>query len=86
MAGVAEQPAQLQAGQRRDRLDEAERVAVRIDPAAMKADVHFDQHVERAPGAPHRVRPAARDLQVIDDDRDRRAIHQRAAAAARSPG
>ena len=37
----------------------------------MEADVDLDQHVERAPGALHRLRPAARDVQVIDDERDR---------------
>jgi len=43
----------------------------------MKADVNFDEHVERASGALHRVRPAAHDERMVHDDRDRRAIHQR---------
>ena len=52
----------------------------------MEADVHLDQHVERASGRAHRLGPAARDGQVIDDDRDRRAVHQRQQRAARSTG
>ena len=51
VAGVAEQAAQTKPRQRRDRLHEPERVAVRIDAAAMESDVDFDQHVERASGA-----------------------------------
>jgi hypothetical protein len=42
----------------------------------MEADVDFDQDVEPPPRVLHRLGPAARDLEMIDDDRDRRAIHQ----------
>src|SRR5439155_18441888 len=56
---------------------EAWRVAFGIDAAAVEADVDFDEHVEHAAGAPHRLRPPARDFQMVDDDRDRGAIHQR---------
>jgi hypothetical protein len=58
MARVAEQPAQLQPGHRSDVLEKTERVAVRIDAAAMEADVNLDEHVERPSGTPHRIRPS----------------------------
>jgi hypothetical protein len=77
VAGVTQQTAQPQTRHRRDRLDEPERITVGVDSASMEPDVHFDQHVERAAGALHRVRPAAGDVEMIDDDRDRRVVHQR---------
>ncbi len=47
LPGVAEEPAQSQPFQSGDRSDETNRIAAGIDSAAMKADVDFDQDVER---------------------------------------
>ena len=77
VAGVAQQSAKTQSGQRRDRADELQRCRrLGIDAAAMKADVNLDEHVEGATGAMHRLRPRPRHGQVIDDDRERGALHQ----------
>ena len=51
-------------------------LATGIDAAPMEADVDFDEHVEVAGRSLHRVRPLSSDAEVIDDDRDRRTIHQ----------
>ena len=42
----------------------------------MKADVNLDEHIKDATGATHRLRPRPRHGQVIDDDRERGALHQ----------
>ncbi len=77
VAGMAEQSAQMQPGQRCDRADELQRCRrLRIDAASMKADVNLDEHIKDATGATHRLRPPPRDGQVIDDDRERGALHQ----------
>src|SRR5207249_4438567 len=47
-------------------------------PAAVKSTVHLDQHVKRAARFAHRIGPAARDVGVVDDDRDGGTIHERA--------
>jgi len=78
LAGVAEQTAKAQAGQRRDLCEYLERARrVGIDSAAMEADVDLDEHVEHRAGSGHRRRPAARDLEVVDDDRESRLLQQR---------
>ena len=51
--------------------------AVRIDAAAMEADVHLDEHVDLPAGAHHRLGPLLRDGRMIDDEREARAIEQR---------
>ena len=43
----------------------------------MKADVDLDQHVDLPAGAAHHPRPAARDVEVVDDEGEARAIEQR---------
>ena len=75
---MAQQPAETQprqAGDLRDHLRRARRV--RIDAAAMEADVHLDQDVDLAAGRAHRLRPSARDVEVVDDEREARAVEQR---------
>src|SRR6185437_15371845 len=61
MPGMTEQAAQAKTAERRDRLDERHPFGVRVDAAAVESDVNLDKHVEGAPGALHRIRPAAGD-------------------------
>jgi hypothetical protein len=70
---MAQQAAQTKTRQAETR-GRTERVALGIDAAAVKSDVHLDQHVERASGTGHRVGPPSCNIQVIDDDRDRRPV------------
>ncbi len=78
MAGVAQQAAQPQALHRRHGANERQRVTgVGIDAASVEPDVDLHEDVEDPAGALHRVRPSARHREMIDDDRDDRAIHQR---------
>ena len=77
VAGVAEQPAEPQPRQLGDARDEfGGAAALRIDAAAMKADVHLDQHVDLALVHAHQARPAPRDIEVVDDEREPRAIEE----------
>ena len=48
-----------------------------IDAAAMKPDVDFDQHLDFALFSGHHPRPLTRDVQMIDDERQARAIEKR---------
>ena len=66
MAGVAEQPAELQTRQlaRSRATKSAASGSLGIDAAAMESDVHLDEHVDLPSGALHRVGPAACDLLV----------------------
>ena len=47
----------------------------------MEADVDLDQHLGALAGRRHRLRPAARDGEVVDDERDVRPLLQRQHAA-----
>ena len=78
VAGVAEQPAEPQARQapRSARRTPRHPARVGIDAAAMEADVHLDEDVDLASGAVHRLRPAARDVHVIHDERQARPVEQ----------
>jgi hypothetical protein len=74
---MAQEPSQAQAGHRGHCSNEGQRIGrVRIDPATVEADIDFNQDVECSSGQAHGLRPAARDQQVVDDDRDGGAVHQ----------
>ena len=74
---MTEEALEPQSRQRRDARDEVHGVdRVRIDAAAMKADVDLDQDVDLPAGRAHHPRPAARDVEVVDDEGEMRAIEQ----------
>ena len=51
--------------------------APRIDAAPVQPDVHLDQHVHLAAGGGHRRGPAARDVEVVHDEREMSPIEER---------
>ncbi len=66
---MAQQTAKPQPGQLGDARDELGGAApLGIDAAAMEADVDFDQHVDFALIDPHQPRPAARHVEIVDDE------------------
>ncbi len=83
MAGVTEQALEPQAGQRGDPLDEIDGGRrVRVDPAAVQADVHLHEHVDLASRGAQDVGPAARDVEMIHDEGEPGAVEQREHAVA----
>jgi hypothetical protein len=43
-------------------------MCVGVDAASVQSDVHFDQHINVAPGVAQRIRPPPGDVRVIDDE------------------
>ena len=77
MPGVAQQSAEPEAWQLRDTRHHLRRARrLRIDAAAMKADVDLDEHIHLALVDAHRIRPRARDVEIVDDEGEPRGIEQ----------
>ncbi len=75
---MTEQAAEAEAGQRRDFAHDVRGAGrMRIDPAAMEADVDLDQHVDLAARVRECAGPRARDIEVVDDERETHAIGER---------
>ena len=78
VAGVAQQPAEPQAGQRRDRADEVERAGASGSmPQRWKPTSTFTSTSSVRPARAIASDQPRATRRVIDDDRHRRAVHQR---------
>jgi hypothetical protein len=66
---AAWQAAEVETRQRRHERHAIRRVGGGgVDAAAMKAHIHFHEHVERRARRRHRIRPSLRHAHVVDDD------------------
>src|SRR6478672_4303478 len=78
MPRMAQEPAQAQTREPAYPRDHLRRAwAVGIDAAAVQPDVHLDQNVHLAAGGGHRRGPAARDVEVVHDEREMSPIEER---------